>query len=188
MALEQPRYRVLERARPFEIREYEPYIIAEVTVAGSFLDAGNEAFGRLGGYIFGANKGRSGISMTAPVAQQKAGQSKKISMTSPVVQQKQDDSWRVSFMMPSEYGLETLPVPLDPSIRFSKVPARTMAVIVFSGGWSDRNFRRRTDQLMRYIADRGHKLAGEPVVARYNPPFVPPFFRKNEIQIEVRKP
>ena len=73
---ERPKYSVLQRlAGGVEIRQYEPYMIAETTVDDAslgFQKAGKQTFGTLAGYIFGKNKARSGgetekMAMTAPV-------------------------------------------------------------------------------------------------------------------------
>jgi hypothetical protein len=42
--------------------------------------------------------------------------------------------------------------------------------------------------LKNFIRDRGLTVVGEPVFARYDPPFMPWFLRRNEIQIEVERP
>ena len=70
MAIEEPAYRVIDSAPPIEIREYAPYVVAEVLVSGATADtAGNQGFRVLAGYIFGQNKGDRRIAMTAPVTQ-----------------------------------------------------------------------------------------------------------------------
>ncbi|MBL0253154.1 MAG: heme-binding protein [Polaromonas sp.] len=68
-AIEQPSYVVVQSNDVYEIRKYEPYIVAEVVVPGPEADAGNQAFSLLGGYIFGKNKGERKLEMTAPVVQ-----------------------------------------------------------------------------------------------------------------------
>jgi hypothetical protein len=39
--------------------------------------------------------------------------------------------------------------------------------------------------LLTWIEERGFKQTGDPVWARYNPPFMPWFLRRNEILIPV---
>ena len=70
MAIEEPNYTVIEQAEDFELRQYEPYIVAETLVEGDFSDVGNEGFRRLAGYIFGKNRKEESIDMTAPVNQE----------------------------------------------------------------------------------------------------------------------
>ncbi|MFM8429902.1 MAG: SOUL family heme-binding protein, partial [Holophagaceae bacterium] len=87
MATEEPKYKVVEKVGRVEIRQYEPYLVAQTKVNGSFDQAGNLAFRVLFQYISGANKTQTSIAMTAPVAQTKnTGTS--IAMTAPVAQTK----------------------------------------------------------------------------------------------------
>ena len=71
MAIEQPRYSVLkEFSGGIEVRQYDAYILAETEIKAADADqAGNLAFKRLGGYIFGGNRTKQSIAMTAPVSQ-----------------------------------------------------------------------------------------------------------------------
>ena len=86
MAIEEAKYKVLEREGDFELRQYEPQIVAETLVEGDFQDVGNEGFRRLYDYISGKNRKQQTIPMTAPVSQEAA--SEKIPMTAPVNQEK----------------------------------------------------------------------------------------------------
>jgi hypothetical protein len=83
MAIEEPRFKVLEKDGSFELREYSPYIVAETRVEAGFEEAGNVAFQRLFRYISGNNIAQQKIAMTAPVTQSRG---EKISMTAPVSQ------------------------------------------------------------------------------------------------------
>ena len=67
--------------------------------------------------------------MTTPV---QVSQSQKIAMNTPVTVTG-SDRFTVAFIMPSEYSLETLPLPKDNNIHFTLIPAHTMAVIRFFG-------------------------------------------------------
>jgi effector-binding domain-containing protein len=183
MAIEEPKYAVAKKDQDFEIRLYGPVIVAETVVDTSdFDEASNEGFRRLAGYIFGGNRMRQKIEMTAPVTTE---QSQKIAMTAPVESEQLGRSMRVAFTMPSEYTLESLPVPNDSRVTLRRTPARKFATIRFSGRWTEANFREHTDQLMTWIQKEGMKVTGAPIVARYNPPFIPSFLRRNEILIPV---
>lgn len=183
MAIEEAPYTVIKASGAFELRDYEPHILAETLVDGALEDAGNKAFRRLFSYISGANHSRSSIAMTAPVSQASTGE--KISMTAPVGQQRSAGQWAVSFMMPARSSLATLPVPDDSSIILRQVPARRMAAVRYSGTWSEKNYLSHKEKLERWIGENGFEITGEPVWARYNPPFTPWFLRRNEILIPV---
>ena len=185
MAIEKAKYTVLEKEDSFEIRQYEPQIVAETYVEGNLKDVGNAGFRRLYDYISGNNKKKQSISMTAPVGQEAS--SEKIAMTAPVSQEKTDDQWRITFLMPAEYSLETLPEPLDERVKLRKEPGRLMAAVRYSGTWSEEAYEKNKALLEAYIQKRGLKKAGVPVWARYDPPFMPWFLRRNEVLIPVEK-
>jgi hypothetical protein len=69
MAIEEARFTVLERDKQFEVRQYEPQIVAETLVEGNFEEVGNQGFRRLFAYISGDNQRTQSIPMTAPVTQ-----------------------------------------------------------------------------------------------------------------------
>ena len=179
MAVEEAQYRLVEKDGDFEIRDYAPQIVAETRVDGKLEDAGSRAFRRLFRYITGNNRPGTDIAMTAPVSQEPAGQ--KIAMTAPVGQQAVGDSWAVSFMMPSGYDLASLPEPLDSEVRLREIPARRMAVVRYSGTWSEKSYREHLAKLEAWMAGRQLEPAGMPVWARYDAPFKPWFLRRNEI-------
>jgi hypothetical protein len=185
MAIEKAKYRILESEGDFELRSYEPSIVAETVVEGDFDVVANEGFRRLAAYINGNNRKEQSISMTAPVTQE-AG-SEKISMTAPVSQERVGRSWRITFLMPSKYTMETLPEPLDERVVLKKVPGRLMAAIRYSGTWSRKRYEEKRALLMEWVQKRGWRTLGEPVWARYDPPFMPWFLRRNEVLIAVEE-
>jgi len=183
MATEEAPYTVLKTDGIFELREYPPQILAEIIVEGELEDAGNKAFRPLFRYISGDNKSRGKIAMTAPVSQEQKGE--KISMTAPVSQQSIQGKWAVSFMMPASYTMETLPTPDDSNIKLRQVPARRVAVVRYSGFWSEEKYLLQKEKLEKWIIDNRFIVTGDPVWARYNSPFTLWFMRRNEILIPV---
>ena len=183
MATEEAPYTVIKTDDIFELREYAPQVLAEIIVEGDLEDAGNKAFRPLFRYISGDNKSRDKIAMTAPVSQEQKGE--KISMTAPVSQQSVKGKWAVSFMMPASYTMETLPTPDDPNIKLRQVPARRVAVVRYSGFWSEEKYLFNKEKLETWIRENRFTVVGEPVWARYNPPFTLWFMRHNEILIPV---
>lgn len=192
-AIEQPTYSIVQANDVYEIRKYEPYIVAEVVVPGPESEAGNQAFSLLGGYIFGKNKGERKLEMTAPVVQTPVGSSTsapaastKIDMTAPVVQTPTTNGFLVQFMMPSAYTLATLPEPLDPKVKLRQVEGKTVAAHRYSGSWSQSNYDEHLNILKAALAKAGVKTQGEPLYSRYNAPFTPWFLRKNEIWFNIQ--
>jgi len=183
VAIEEAKYEVIKKDNEFEIRDYSTYIIAETIVDGTLEDAGNKGFDQLFRYISGDNRSRDTVAMTAPVSQQPMGE--KIAMTAPVGQRRIKGKWVVSFMMPSSQTLKTLPEPEDPKITLRQVPARRMAAVRYSGFWSEEGYRRNMVKLESWIDRMGLAIVGDPIWARYNPPYVPWFLRRNEVLIPV---
>ena len=183
MATEEAPYTVIKADDIFELREYAPQVLAEIIVDGDLEGAGNKAFRPLFRYISGDNKSRGKIAMTAPVSQEQQGE--KISMTAPVSQQSVQGKWAVSFMMPASYTLETLPTPDDPNIKLRQVPTRRVAAVRYSGFWSQEKYLLNKEKLEKWIKDNRFTVAGDPVWARYNPPFTLWFMRRNEILIPL---
>lgn len=188
MAIEEPKYRVIETSGDFELRVYDPKIIAEVEVSGTLKEASNKGFKLIADYIFGNNTSRSSIdsnekiSMTAPVTMQS--NSEKISMTAPVNIVQKDEKWLMHFVMPSQYTLATLPKPNNTAVIIRKVDGAKYAVLRFSGLAGKAKADKKTADLKKWLESRNIKALGKPELARYNPPWTLPFMRRNELMIK----
>lgn len=194
MATEEPKFTVIEKSEPFELRLYAPLIVAEVKVDGDLDSASNQGFRLIAAYIFGQNQVAEKIAMTAPVGIESGEKNKsaKIAMTSPVTIESDKGAgsanrqWTVSFVMPSEYTMASLPKPLDSQVKIREVPAEKRAVITFSGFYNEEKVLDKTQALRDWMQSRNLKAVGEPQFARYNPPWTLPFMRRNEVMIQVR--
>jgi hypothetical protein len=183
MAIEEPAYKTVLQDGKFEIRDYPSLIVAEVTVTGGQKEAAGKGFRLLAGYIFGGNKRRQSIAMTAPVAQ--APSSEKIAMTAPVTQIDNAGTWIVRFTMPNAYTLDTLPEPNDPKVQLKRLPAERVAVIRFSGYVRKSNVDARTAELVEITKARHLRAIGPVSLAQYDPPWTLWFLRRNEVMIPV---
>lgn len=185
MSIEQPRYEVLEQEDALELRLYTPYLVAETVVGGELGRSSDRAFRRLAGYIFGDNRSRGDADDTGERGET-GSRSEKIAMTSPVNMEPVEDGWRMTFMMPSEYTLEALPEPIDPAVRLRREEGGLHAAVRFSGRLQEGTFEERTETVRSWIEERGWVATGDPVLARYDPPWTPPPMRRNEVLIPVR--
>jgi hypothetical protein len=189
-ATEEPDYQVIEKDGDFELRQYPAMLAAETLVTGAdFEDAGDIAFGRLFRYITGNNRAQAEIAMTAPVVQtadRPPTDGEKIAMTAPVLQQPgASGGYRVAFIVPAEYTRETVPEPLDPAVRIIATPPRLVAAMTFSGRMSADLHRKKEGNLRAELAERRLTVAGDPITAQYDAPFIPGPFRRNEVLIPV---
>ena len=181
---EQQRYRVIEAHGDLELREYADCVVADVTVTGDPDQAASAAFRPLFSYISGSNRTATSIAMTAPVLQQAAGE--RLAMTAPVLQEAVgDERWTVSFVLPGDRPIEAYPQPADPRVTLRAISGQTAAALRWSGRWTSANVAERTEQLRQSMAERGWRAGGDPRWARFDPPWKPPFLRRNEIVIPV---
>ncbi len=187
---EEPRYTATAPdENNIELRDYAPKIVAQVEVSGEREEAISQGFRMIADYIFGNNLPKEKIAMTAPVIQQAAPAGEKISMTAPVLQQQSGatNKWVVQFVMPSEYTLATLPKPVNSAVQLRELPAKHMVAIRFSGSTRAANIAEHQALLDAYVNAQHLKTTGAPVLAFYDPPWTLPFFRRNEIMLELVK-
>ena len=169
MAIEEPAFKPVLREGDFELRDYAPYLVAETRVAADFDDAGSIAFGRLFRYISGRNEGSQKISMTAPVRQAAA----------------EGGGQLIAFVVPSSFTRDNVPQPTDSQVAIREEPARRLAVLRYSGRWTEARFREQEQRLLGWITSKSLKATGPTIYARYNAPFVPWPLRRNEVLIPV---
>ena len=180
-----PDYAVERADDSFEIRRYDPQVYAEVTTSGTRQVAANAAFRQLAAYIFDKERPEGGIAMTAPVVQQPNRET--IAMTAPVVQSEDGaDEWTMAFSMPSKWTLATLPKPKNPNITLREEPAKTVAVVQFSGRANPALLDKNEASLRDWMAANGIAPIGPAEYAFYDPPWTPAFMRRNEVVIPVQ--
>ena len=171
---EEPPYEVISAEDDFEIRAYPETVVATTVVEVEDYDkSGSVAFNRLGGYIFGDNRGAQ------------SNDSQKIAMTAPVIQEKSDKGWVATFVMPSEWSRDELPAPTDPSVELRTAPGRKVASIRYSGLVSEQKIADQAATLREWVESQGLKVVSPPRSARYDPPWTIPFLRRNEVHFDV---
>ena len=174
---ERPTYNVVLKEDGLEIRDYEPAVVVETQVLASRRDAAGEAFRSLFNYISGDNTARLEIPMTSPVAQTQAGNSPG----------NVSGKWAVRFFLPKNLSVENIPQPLQPDVNIVTLAAQRFASVSFKGTQNDKKVAKYTAQLREFIGQKKYGVAGEPVYAFYDPPFVPWFLRENEILLPIQK-
>jgi hypothetical protein len=109
----------------------------------------------------------------------------KLAMTAPVTQSLGEGGYVVQFVLPAGVTLATAPEPLDARVHLREVPGRQVAVLRYSGFWTESNYNQHLEQLQQALRAANIQWAGEPVYARYNAPFTPWFLRRNEIWLPL---
>ncbi|MEM6728267.1 MAG: heme-binding protein [Pseudomonadota bacterium] len=168
---ELPPYQVLDSAGEFELRRYEPHLLAEVTVKGTQGRAVSRGFQTLANYIFGGNATGEKIAMTVPVAQAPT--------------EAPGETWTVSFMMPASFEKGTLPAAKSEAIRFVETGREDLFVMQFSGFRSASALSTRTQAALAEAEARGLTVAGAPRYFFYDGPMTPPWARRNEVALPV---
>ena len=199
MAIEEPRFEVLVSDGPFEIRRYAPMLVAEIFVDGDMDEASSKGFRLIADYIFGNNQlpgsdQKSTIAMTAPVTVEP--QSSKIAMTAPVTIERQSagaplesaQRWRIHFVMPSKYTLENIPKPRNDAVQLRDIPAKYFAVHKYSWLNTQSRVQQKTQETLQWVQQRSLQALGAPQLARYDPPWTLPMFKRNEIMVEISQP
>ena len=179
------KYSTVKKENTFSIRDYQPLIEAQITVAdGDYKTAVNKGFRELFKYITGANTVNQSISMTTPALIEQKSQN--IKMTAPVLINSDNNSWTIAFVLPDNYTIETTPKPTNKKIKIIVKPQAKMAVISFSGFMNRDSIDDNTQKLKAWIEDNNLEMIGEPMAAGYNPPWTIPFLRTNEVMVAVK--
>ncbi|CAB4761764.1 unannotated protein [freshwater metagenome] len=155
----------------FELREYQPCVLAEVKVSAHYSSAASAAFGSLFKYISAGNKASQKIAMTAPVISAQRADSTKA------------DEWFVSFVMPSGSTFGHLPHPNDPQVILRELDTETCVALSFRGKATTDLSNKKIAQLRASAAKENIALSSETRICRFDPPFKPGFLQYNEIVI-----
>ena len=142
------------------------------------MDRGTDAAGILRNTVVPLRMGYIGA--------QSGADSAKIAMTAPVAAQPVGNGqFVIRFFMPAQYSQQTLPEPMDETIRIVTMPEETMAVYRFSGSRSAVAMAQARERLLRELQGGTWHAAGTPVDWFYDPPWTLPPLRRNEVAVPV---
>lgn len=169
--LETPKYKLIKKSGAFEIRHYDPIVIAKTQVKSGYKEATSMGFRRIANYIFGGNDKNVEIAMTAPVITDSPGDV--------------DDSYEVFFVMPSAYNKDKLPKPNARNVEILERELGRVASMSFGGWATSTKVKNYQQKLSKWISEQELKTLGNFKVAQYNSPWALPPFRHNEILIRI---
>jgi hypothetical protein len=159
-------YNVIKKDGKKEIREYDDILLASTKTA---MNASNDSgFSNIFSYISGDNKEKA-----------------KISMTTPVVSYKDDQKVVTGFYVPSKYSKNNVPEPSSEKVFIQELKKSLYAVIRFRGYWTEGNYHKHDQILQTYIQENNYRICSQRLIFRYQPPFIPGLFRRNEIAYQV---
>jgi DNA gyrase inhibitor GyrI len=156
-------YQVARKEGKFELRDYPALVVVEAPMRGA-----NDSFRRLFRYIGGQNAAAEKISMTTPVFM--AGETTNATM---------------AFVLPQKMSLDRAPQPAGAELRVREIAAGKFAVLRFSGRRKAANEARALAQLEAWLSQQNLKQEGGPVYGYFDPPWTPPFLRRNEVMLRV---
>lgn len=168
VATETPEYTVTRSQPPFEIRDYPALNLATSPMEADGIQGG---FRALFGFITGKNQSGAKLAMTAPVLIDNTTRRK-----------------RMSFILPKGTAQNSVPQPLDASVKLEQLPPDRYAVLRFEGGRSAQNEQNAIEKLQALMETQRLKGKGVPLLAYYDPPWTPFFLRRNEVLIRIEKP
>ncbi len=163
-----PSHVVRTRIGTLEIREYPALVLAQTPSKHSAR--GNDgSFMRLFRFIAKGNARQQAIPMTTPVLFRGVAERE-----------------AMAFVLPEGVPLQDTPEPIDAAVKLEARDAGTFAVLRMKGG---RAFVRGEGEraVRAALEGSGWEPVGEPEFAFYDPPWIPRFLEKNEIQWRVRE-
>jgi DNA gyrase inhibitor GyrI len=161
---ESPKYRVQLKDHRIEIREYPELTVASTTLGSKEGDG----FMQLFRYISGKNGGEQ-----------------KIAMTTPVLMEGSSNQATMAFVLPAKYSTTDAPVPASNEVSLRKIEKATYAVLRYAGSRESEAKAKHLETLEHWVREHGYTTQGGPMYGFYDPPWIPSFFRRNEVMLRV---
>lgn len=130
-----PVYFSLQRLGNKEVRDYKPFIAAYTEIKeATFESAAIKGFLKLSKYFTSENTGEKRPKINVPLFEEvhPLGPAN-FSLVPPIFQFGNQTSWKVATMIPAKYTLDTVPQPLDPTIKIAEIPECVVGVIKTTG-------------------------------------------------------
>lgn len=152
----------------FEVRDYAPLRLAETSMGRDE----NGGFSRLFDFISGKNAASQKIAMTTPVLMERGSGSQSGSM---------------AFVLPQD--LQSPPTPSQTNVWVRELPGGRFAVHRFAAPRPDPKREGAAATTLRtWMEQENLSPTGEPIFAYFDPPWIPRWFRRNEVMLRVVSP
>jgi len=169
---ERQKFSVIQNFGAFELRSYEPCVLAQVSMPVDYQSATTGAFRYLFNYISKGNASATPIAMTAPVIASTLGNIN-------------SEQWQISFVMPTGSAIGALPLPNDSTVVLKELSEEKCVALSFKGRASSELCERKESELRNLAKEAGLRLSTETRICRFDPPFKPGFMMYNEVVIPL---
>jgi len=164
--IQEPKYTLIKQENAFELRHYQSYTLVEAKDSDL--------------------RGYSGFQLAFDFIQGENNRNQKISMTAPVVNQLNEEGvTTTAFVMPPQMKFDDVPEPSIANLKKVFIPEKLIAVIRFSFSPKMEMIKKYEHSLLEWIDKENYIVTGALQLARYNPPFIPGFLKRNELWLEV---
>jgi hypothetical protein len=91
----------------------------------------------------------------------------------------------MSFIVPKDVAATKVPAPKDSAVMIDNLPPGQFAVYRYSGGRNEANEQAALKELRAWVEKRRLGVEGDPMFGYYDPPWIPPFMRRNEAMLPI---
>jgi DNA gyrase inhibitor GyrI len=105
----------------------------------------------------------------------------KIAMTTPVFMTTNS----MAFVMPEKMPTDQVPQPKNSQVSVASIAAGKFAVMRFSGSRNTANETNAVAALTAWMGREKLTPTGEPIFGYFDPPWTPPFLRRNEVMLRI---
>ena len=167
-AQDEARFTLMMTQGPFEVRLYQKLLFARISLQGSFEEVMKNGMRHLSDYLEGTNF-----------------KVKKILHAGPFFQMQKNNEWDVGMVLPSEWDMLNIPKPISRLIKIEEWSPNTVAVLRYRGGLSPEVIQRKGEELKRWVKKKGLNSLGPVRVSRHDHFLAVPFFRPNEVHLDI---
>jgi DNA gyrase inhibitor GyrI len=158
---------VVRSSGNFAVRDYPALMVVETPMTRTGKDA-DGSFMRLFRFITGKNEAKQKIAMTTPVFMSGSG-----------------SNATMAFVLPAKLPAGEVPKPTDGAVTVRELPAGRFAVLRFRGGRNAKNEAESLAKLKAWMEKQGLSVLSPPVYGYFDPPWTPPFLRRNEVMLRT---
>ncbi|MEO0445461.1 MAG: heme-binding protein [Verrucomicrobiota bacterium] len=163
---ESPDYTVERKDGRFELRSYPDLVVVSTSMdEASPMEGGT--FMRLFRYIAKGNEAEEKIAMTTPVLRDADPSS--------------NGGERMSFILPRSVAQKGPPAPASENVHIGEVIGGRFASYRYQGTLSASSEEEAKSKLQKWVRSQSLDTVGTMIIANYDPPFTPPFLRRNEV-------